>query len=62
MFIILEIIIITLAFIGAITYFIWNLRKELKGSCACGNICDSCKIKENCIEPELLNKTINKSK
>jgi len=62
MFLVIEIILITLIVISAVVYFIWHLRKELKGSCACGDVCDSCKIKENCNEPKSFDKTIEKSR
>ncbi|MHB1334614.1 MAG: hypothetical protein ACYCXQ_01475 [Candidatus Humimicrobiaceae bacterium] len=62
MFLVIEIILIALIATGAVIYFIWHLRKELKGNCSCGNVCDSCKIKENCNEPKSFDKTIKKSK
>lgn len=60
MFFIIEIILISLIAIGAIIYFIWHLRKGLKGNCSCANACDSCKIRENCNEPRSVDKTSKK--
>ena len=57
MFLIVEIILISLIVLGAIIYFIWHLRKELKGESSCGNECSSCKIRENCSQPESSGKT-----
>ncbi len=62
MFIIIEIILIALIVLGALIYFIRHLRKELKGECSCGNVCDSCKIKESCNEAGLTDKVTKKSK
>jgi hypothetical protein len=62
MFLVIEIILISLIAMGAIIFFIWHLRKELKGDCSCGNVCDSCKIRENCNELKSLGKTSKKSK
>jgi hypothetical protein len=53
MFIIIEIILISLIAASAAGYFIWHLRKELKGDYSCGNLCESCKIKESCSELKL---------
>jgi len=60
MFLIIEIILITLIVIGAVVYFALHLRKELKGNCSCGNACDSCNIKENCNDFKLPDGIIKK--
>jgi hypothetical protein len=62
MFFIFEIILISMIVIGAVIFFIWHLRKELKGESSCGNTCDSCKIRENCNELKSFDKTSKKSK
>jgi len=62
MFLIIEIILITLIATGAVIYFIWHLRKELKGNSPCGHVCDSCRIKENCDELKSNDETIKKDK
>ncbi|MEI7616159.1 MAG: hypothetical protein WCJ54_05535 [Actinomycetota bacterium] len=52
MFFIVEIILISLIAAAAVIYTILYLKKELKGDCSCGNICNSCRIKETCNEPK----------
>jgi hypothetical protein len=62
MFIIIEIILISLIAAISVIYFIWHLRKELKGDYSCGNACNSCKIKETCKELKLPDKPRGESK
>jgi len=62
MYKIIEIIIIIVIVASSLILLIFNFRRELEGKCSCGYTCDSCKIKDNCLEKELNKQKLNKNK